>query len=108
MKEVLKFDIKSVIDIFICIIYSKINDLFFKNGYMSSLPFLACWIFINASSLLADVIIKSEKISRKNVRKIFNGIGLIFPVVTIFGLAFVTCNYPYIGVALITIGFAFI
>lgn len=74
---------------------------------MTSIPFLLCWIFISASSLAGDKLIQSEKMSRKNVRKIFNGIGLSVPVVAIFGLSFVTCANPYIGVALLSIGFAF-
>lgn len=81
MKEVLKFNIKSVIYLFnFNNIYSCFTQIIlffsnFKNGLMSSLPFLSCFIFINISSLLGDRILKANVISRKNVRKIFNGIG---------------------------------
>jgi len=57
-QHVLKFDIKS-------------------NGLMSSLPFFACWILVIFSSLIGDKIMTSEKMSRKNVRKLFNGLGKI-------------------------------
>jgi MFS family permease len=74
---------------------------------MSSLPYLACWLFINVSSMTGDRLIQSKKISRKNVRKIFNGIGLSVPVCSLIGISFITCATPYLGVALLVIGFAF-
>ena len=95
---------------------------------MSSLPFLSCFIFINISSLLGDRILKANVMSRKNVRKIFNGIGnfliyklelaqrlltfrckikgLATPVGALIGLSFVTCSIPHVGVALLCIGMA--
>ncbi len=73
---------------------------------MSSLPFLSCFIFINISSVLGDKILRENLLSRKMVRKIFNGIGLAFPVGTLIGLSFVTCENPYVGVALLCVGMA--
>jgi MFS family permease len=74
---------------------------------MSSLPYIACWIFINIASMTGDKLIKSKRITRQNVRKIFNGIGLSVPVLSLIGISFITCSTPYLGVALLVIGFAF-
>ena len=74
---------------------------------MSSLPFFTCWVFIILSSLLGDKLISSGKLSRIHVRKIFNGIGLAFPVVAIIALSFIDCTQPYLGVLLLSIGVAF-
>lgn len=74
---------------------------------LSSLPFLFCWIFISLSSIAGDKLIRSKRLSRQNVRKIFNGIGLSVPVATLIGISFVNCSTPYLGVALLVIGFAF-
>ena len=85
MKEVLKFDIKS-------------------NGLFSSLPYIVAYLVVVLSSLTSDKIIESNKISRTNVRKIFNGIGLFVPTLLMIALSFVTCANPYVGVALLVIG----
>lgn len=41
------------------------------------------------------------------VRRLFNILGFIFPMFTLIGLAFITCSYKYVGVSLLTDGFAF-
>jgi hypothetical protein len=64
MKEVLKFDIKS-------------------NGLLSSIPYVSVLFVILFSGILSDKLIKSGKISRCNVRRIFN----------FFGIKFYTINY---------------
>ena len=56
MKEVLKFDIKS-------------------NGLLSSIPYVCVLIVIISTGILSDKLIKSGKISRCNVRRIFNFLG---------------------------------
>ena len=58
MKEVLKFDIKS-------------------NGLLSSIPYVCVLIVIISTGILSDKLIKSGKISRCNVRRIFNFFGKI-------------------------------
>lgn len=56
MKEVLKFDIKA-------------------NGLLSSLPYISVLVVIVISGILSDKLIKSGKMSRSNVRRLFNGMG---------------------------------
>ncbi|CAF0884850.1 unnamed protein product, partial [Brachionus calyciflorus] len=79
MKDVLKFDIKS-------------------NGFMSALPYIACALSTSILALISEKIINSNKISKTNVRRIFNGIGMIGPLVMLICLSFVTCKNPYSGV----------
>jgi hypothetical protein len=49
----------------------------------------------------------SFKISKTAVRKIFNSLGFFVPMVAVIGLSFVTCEFKYVGVALLTLGLAF-
>lgn len=79
-----------------------------KNGFWSAIPFLACFIFISLSSLCADKLIRTGKFRRITIRKLFNGLGLSVPILTLIGLSFITCRQPYLGVVLLTIGIAFI
>ena len=88
MAEVLSFDIKS-------------------NGLLSAIPYLLFWLFTILSGIFSDKIIQTNKISRTTVRKIFNTVGFLVPMLSVIGLIFVTCENPYIGVLLITVGLAF-
>lgn len=85
MKEILKFDIKS-------------------NGTLSALPYIAFWLVTVVSSILGDTLIQSCKLSKTTVRKIFNTLGFIIPMGAVIGLAFVTCEMPYLGVGILVIG----
>lgn len=86
MKEVLKFDVKS-------------------NGLISSVPYLTFWLFIILSGIIADKM-QTLGVSKLAVRKIFNSIGFLVPMSAVIGLMFVTCQYKFIGVVLLTIGLA--
>jgi ACS family sodium-dependent inorganic phosphate cotransporter-like MFS transporter 5 len=88
MKEVLKFDIKS-------------------NGLLSSIPYMTVLIVIILSGFISDKLIKSGKMSRCNVRRLFNTLGILMPSFAMAGLGFVECDKPYFGVALLTIGLGF-
>lgn len=88
MKEVLKFDIKS-------------------NGFLSSIPYVLFWFFIIVSGILSDKIIQTKKVSRTSVRKFFNTLGFIVPMMSMICLIFVTCSNPYLGVIFISIALAF-
>ena len=46
-----------------------------KNGLISSIPYIASLVSINLSSVLSDHMLKSNKISRSNVRRIFISLG---------------------------------
>ena len=64
-------------------------------------------MLIILSGLTADQIIKSGKLSRTNVRKIFNGTSNYVPMLAVIGLGFIDCSRPYIGLILICIGLSF-
>jgi len=68
------------------------------------LPFIFFWFMILLSSMIGDKMIESGKFTREAVRKIFNTLGLVLPAIAVFGLSFVTCSTPYIGVALLVAG----
>jgi len=89
MKEVLKFDVKS-------------------NGLLSAIPYLVFWFLIMVSGFTSDKLIQSGKISRKNVRRVYNTLGFLIPAAAVVALSFVTCANPYIGVVFLTIGLGFL
>ncbi|CAF0884868.1 unnamed protein product [Brachionus calyciflorus] len=88
MKDVLKFDIKS-------------------NGLMSAIPYVACALFTAVLGIVSDRLMSKNIISRKKLRKLFNGIGLAVPAAAVICLSFVDCSLPYLGVACLTVGLAF-
>ncbi|RNA20803.1 sialin isoform X1 [Brachionus plicatilis] len=89
MKDVLRFDIKS-------------------NGLFSSIPYISCWTCAMISSVISDRLILSGSISKSSIRKIFNGIGLLVPMVSVILLSLVTCANPYMGVVLLAFGVGFL
>jgi len=88
MREVLKFDIQS-------------------NGFLSSIPYILFWLFIILSGILSDHIIKSGRLSRTCVRKMFNTTGFLVPMMSMICLIFVTCEHPYVGVFFVSTALAF-
>jgi hypothetical protein len=74
---------------------------------LSAVPYLSFWLFTLLSGILSDKIIQSKKLSKTTVRKIFNTVGFIVPMLSVIGLIFVTCENPYLGVLFITLGLAF-
>lgn len=56
MKQVLRFSLKS-------------------NGLLSSLPYLAMWIFSMGISVVADWMISSKRFNHTQTRKVMNSIG---------------------------------
>lgn len=87
VNEVLKFDIKN-------------------NGFMSALPYISTFIVVNTSSILSDYLLSRNIIDRLVLRKVFSAIALLTPTICLLGLSFVTCQTPYLGVFLLTAGFA--
>ncbi|XP_046627973.1 putative inorganic phosphate cotransporter isoform X1 [Neodiprion virginianus] len=63
-----------------------------SNGLLSALPFAAKWLVINASSWLADWLIKAGKLSRTNTRKIFVTIGGPGMAFFLIGASYAGCN----------------
>ena len=88
MKEVLKFDIKS-------------------NGFLSSIPYVLFWLFIVLSGVVSDRLIGLGCLTRTVVRKGFNTVGFVVPMVSMVGLNFVTCKNPYLGVVFVSVALAF-
>lgn len=83
MNDILKFDIKSVIQVLfrLNLFAAKIEwksalfIYFFENGGLSALPYLGFWLLTIVSGIVSDQIMQKTKISRTIVRKIFNTIG---------------------------------
>lgn len=112
LKDVLKFDIKSVRIIFNQTIFKLNSNLKYlynlkKNGLISAIPYIASAILNMLSSIVSDKLVQSGKLTRTKSRKIFGAIGMFVPLASVIGLAFVTCANPGIGIALLVIGIAF-
>ena len=88
LKDVLKFDIKS-------------------NGFVSTIPYITCSIFMLLFSILSDKLLATGWLSKKNTRRLFVGIGTILPAFLIFGLSFVTCQHVVLAVAILSLVVAF-
>lgn len=84
MKQILHFDIKS-------------------NGIVSSLPYLAMWIFSMVVSHVADWMISSRKFTHGYTRKIVNSIGQLGPAIALVAASYIECN-SVLTVAILTIG----
>jgi len=64
-------------------------------------------LFTISSGILSDKLIQVGRLSRAIVRKIFNSVGFIVPMIAVIGLIFITSDKAYYGVLLVTIGLAF-
>lgn len=84
MKQVLKFSIKA-------------------NGIISSLPYLAMWLFSLVIAWVADWLISSGRFSITQTRKLINSIGQYGPAVCLFIASYTGCN-RILTVTLLTIG----
>jgi hypothetical protein len=88
MNEILGFDIHS-------------------NGGLSSIPYVCFWVSIVVSGFISDALIRFKVLSVLNSRRLFNLLGFIVPIGCLIGLAFVTCDIPYVAVALLSVALAF-
>ncbi|XP_046751159.1 putative inorganic phosphate cotransporter [Diprion similis] len=84
MNSVLKFSIKA-------------------NGFLTALPYLVLWFVNIGSSWVADWLIKSGKVSRTNVRKIFMTIASMSTAVFIVAASYAGCNRALV-IVFFTIG----
>lgn len=87
MKEVLKFDIKS-------------------NGFFSAIPYICFWLMINIAGWTADCM-RRNGWATKNVRKICYIAGTLVPGIFLIGTGFVTCENPYLAVAILAVAVGF-
>ncbi|RNA24333.1 sialin-like, partial [Brachionus plicatilis] len=88
MKEILDFDIK-------------------LNGELCSIPFLSCWLFIILSGVFSDILIKSKKFEKINIRKLCNSIGFLVPAITFIGLIYTDSSRRVLGFSMILINISF-
>lgn len=84
MKQVLRFSLKS-------------------NGLLSSLPYLAMWLFSLFISVVADWMITSERFSHTSTRKIMNSIGQYGPGIALIAASYTGCN-RILTLAILTVG----
>ncbi|XP_066595755.1 putative inorganic phosphate cotransporter isoform X2 [Prorops nasuta] len=84
MKQILHYEIKT-------------------NGTVSSLPYLAMWIFSMFISHVADWMISSGKFNHTKTRKIINSIGQYGPAVALVAASYTGCNRA-LTVGLLTVG----
>ena len=76
---------------------------------MSALPYIFLWAFEISAALFADKILKNKfQFKTKTIRIIFNTIGFFGPTLAMICLMFVTKEFKFLGVALITGGCAFL
>lgn len=74
-----------------------------QNGTVSSLPYLAMWIFSMLVSHVADWMISSGKFSHGSTRKIINSIGQLGPAIALIVASYTGCN-SWLTVTILTIG----
>lgn len=84
MKQVLRFSLKS-------------------NGLLSSLPYLAMWLFSMFISVIADWLISSNRFSLTATRKIINSIGQYGPGLALIAASYTGCDRA-LTLAILTIG----
>ncbi|KAI0979258.1 hypothetical protein GJ496_002199 [Pomphorhynchus laevis] len=85
MKDVLDFDIKS-------------------NGLYSSLPYIVIWITTTSSSVIADIVLARNILSRTVIRKIAVILGTFLPGIFLIALGFMKTDQRSIAVALLAVG----
>ncbi|CAF1936344.1 unnamed protein product [Rotaria magnacalcarata] len=103
MDEVLGFDIKSVSE------KKGIEKIFYlleKNLEWNFFCSIICksMVSINLSGIIADMLIHKKLLSITQTRKLINILGSFLPAIFVLGLAFMTCQYRYTAVILLTIG----
>lgn len=87
MKQVLRFSIKA-------------------NGTLSSLPYLAMWIFSIGVGWVADWMLTSGRFTHTMTRKLSNSIGQYGPAIALIIASYTGCNRA-LTVAILTIGVGF-
>jgi len=73
MKQVLRFSLKS-------------------NGLLSSLPYLAMWLFSMFISVVADWMISSKRFTHTATRKMINSIGQYGPGIALIAASYTGCD----------------
>ncbi|XP_039954507.1 putative inorganic phosphate cotransporter isoform X1 [Bactrocera neohumeralis] len=84
MKQVLRFSLKA-------------------NGLLSSLPYLAMWLFSMFISVIADWMISSNRFTHTTTRKIINSIGQYGPGLALIAASYTGCDRA-LTLAILTVG----
>ncbi|XP_067626518.1 putative inorganic phosphate cotransporter isoform X2 [Eurosta solidaginis] len=87
MKQVLRFSLKA-------------------NGLLSSLPYLAMWLFSMFISIIADWMISSHRFTHTSTRKIINSIGQYGPGLALIAASYTGCDRA-LTLAILTVGVGF-
>ncbi|XP_067389935.1 sodium-dependent phosphate transport protein 3-like isoform X2 [Emydura macquarii macquarii] len=64
-----------------------------ENGLLSALPYIGNWLGTMVSGLLADFLLSKHGFSTATVRKLFSGLGMLLPAVSLVAVSYVGCNY---------------
>ncbi|XP_026281574.1 putative inorganic phosphate cotransporter [Frankliniella occidentalis] len=76
-----------------------------ENGFLSALPYLAMWLCSLMFGCLADWLIKTDRMSITNTRKLLTTISSLGPAAGIIGASYAGCD-RYLVVSLFTLGMA--
>lgn len=63
-----------------------------ENGLLSSLPYLGKYVFAVLTSMVADYLLRANKLSRTATRKLFTTFALALPSVLMIGQMFMGCD----------------
>ncbi|XP_074832266.1 sodium-dependent phosphate transport protein 3-like [Carettochelys insculpta] len=64
-----------------------------ENGLLSALPYIGNWLGTIISGLLADFLLSKHVFSTATVRKLFSGLGMLLPAVSLVAVSYVGCDY---------------
>ncbi|KAJ1519672.1 hypothetical protein ONE63_004938 [Megalurothrips usitatus] len=76
-----------------------------ENGVLSALPYLAMWLCSLMFGCIADWLIKSDRLSITNTRKLLTTVSSLGPAAGIIGASYAGCD-RYLVVGLFTLGMA--
>ncbi|XP_034252695.1 putative inorganic phosphate cotransporter [Thrips palmi] len=76
-----------------------------ENGFLSALPYLAMWLCSLLFGCLADWLIKTDRMSITNTRKLLTTVSSLGPAAGIIGASYAGCD-RYLVVSLFTLGMA--
>ncbi|XP_006114848.2 sodium-dependent phosphate transport protein 3-like isoform X2 [Pelodiscus sinensis] len=65
-----------------------------ENGLLSALPYIGNWLGTIISGLLADFLLSRHVFSTATVRKLFSGLGMLLPAISLVAVSYVGCDYP--------------
>ncbi|KAF0310608.1 putative inorganic phosphate cotransporter [Amphibalanus amphitrite] len=78
-----------------------------QNALLSALPYLFMWIVSNIAAFSQDKLMKSEKLSKTAIRKVFSSTGLVFSGVFMVVASFAGCDHVTV-VALLCVAVALV